>query len=210
MAGRQLRNEALRDELLRLLREDEEFRLAVLGLLGLEEILKRIDENTNAIKSLQEQVKALQEQVKALQEAVLEQSRLLREMTASIHAIGLRYGLSTEAAFRSAVSYLVEDLLKQYRVEKWIHVDEEGLVYGHKAVVEVEVLIRDEEHVLVEYKAVADRGDVGELIKIGKLYEKVTGVKPKLLLVAAAARRRALELARAAGVEVRAGYIEPG
>lgn len=203
MAGRQLRNEALRDELLRLLREDEEFRLAVLGLLGLEEVLKRIDENRSAIKSLQEQVKALQE-------AVLEQSRLLREVTASIHAIGLRYGLSTEAAFRSAVSYLVEDLLKQYRVEKWIHVDEEGLVYGHKAAVEVDVLVRDKEHVLVEYKAVADRDDVGELIKIGKLYEKVTGVKPKLLLVATAIRRRALELARAAGVEVRAGYVESG
>ncbi len=196
-------------ELLRLLREGEEFRLAVLGLLVLEEVLKRIDENTGAIKSLQEQVKALQEQVKALQEAVLEQSRLLREMTASIHAICLRYGLSTEAAFRGAVSYLVEDLVQQYRVEKWVQVDEEGLVYGHKAVVEVDVLVRDEEHVLVEYKAVADRDDVEELIKIGKLYEKVTGVMPKLLLIAAATRREALELARAAGIEVRSGYVEP-
>ena len=118
MAAGYLRREEMKYELLRLLREGEEFRLAVLGLLGLEEVLKRIDENTGAIKSLQEQVKALQEQVKALQEAVLEQSRLLREMTASIHAIGLRYGLSTEAAFRGAVRYLVEDLLQQYRVEK--------------------------------------------------------------------------------------------
>ena len=196
-------------ELLRLLREGEEFRLAVLGLLGLEEVLKRIDENTGAIKSLQEQVKALQEQVKALQEAVLEQSRLLREMTASIHAIGLRYGLSTEAAFRATVSYLVEDLLQQYRVEKWIHVGEEGLVYGHKAVVEVDVLIRNKEDVLAEYKAVADKDYVEELIRIGKLYEKVTGVMPKLLLIAAATRREALELARAAGIEVRSGYVEP-
>ncbi len=180
MASGDLGSGKLKDELLRLLKEDEEFRLAVLGLLGLEEVLKSIDENTGALRSLQEQVKALPE-------AVLEQSRLLREMAASIQAIGLRYGLSTEVAFRSAVSYLVEDLLKQYRVEKWIHVGEEGLVYGHKAVVEVDVLIRDKEHVLVEYKAVADKGGVGELIKIGKLYEKVTGVKPKLLLVAAAA-----------------------
>ena len=46
----------LRKELLRLLKEDEEFRLAVTGLLGIDEILK-------AIKSLQEQMVKLQEQV---------------------------------------------------------------------------------------------------------------------------------------------------
>jgi hypothetical protein len=33
----------LKSRMLRLLREDEEFRYAVAGLLGLEEILKRLD-----------------------------------------------------------------------------------------------------------------------------------------------------------------------
>ena len=88
--------------------------------------------------------------------------------------------------------------------------DKEGLVYWHKAVVEVDVLIRNKEDVLAEYKAVADKDYVEELIRIGKLYEKVTGVMPKLLLIAAAVRRRALKLARAAGIDVKAKHIEPG
>ena len=36
---------SLKSELLRLLKEDEEFRYAVAGLIGLEEILKRLEEH---------------------------------------------------------------------------------------------------------------------------------------------------------------------
>ncbi|MDT7969558.1 MAG: hypothetical protein RQ842_03260, partial [Vulcanisaeta sp.] len=60
----------LRKELLRLLKEDEEFRLAVTGLLGIDEILK-------AIKSLQEQMVKLQEQVAKLQEQVAKQGEAI-------------------------------------------------------------------------------------------------------------------------------------
>ncbi|MFB6491085.1 MAG: hypothetical protein TU35_007595 [Thermoproteus sp. AZ2] len=53
----------LKGELLRLLKEDEEFRYAVMGLLGIEEILK-------AIKSLQEQVAKHSEAILALQRTI--------------------------------------------------------------------------------------------------------------------------------------------
>lgn len=49
----------LKEEFLRLLREDIEFRYAVMGLLGIEEILKRIDRSTEAIRDLQQQVRDL-------------------------------------------------------------------------------------------------------------------------------------------------------
>jgi len=240
----------LKEEFLKLLREDIEFRYAVAGLLGYEEILRRIDRNTEAIRGLQEQVaehskaiRALQEQVRALQEQVTEHSRAIREhseairalqeqvarhgeileglqrqvianteaikeLTSSMRALGMRYGIYTERAFRESIKYLIEDLLREYRVERWEWVDREGIVYGHPSVIEVDVLIRDKEHILVEYKASADKADVGELIRKGKLYEKVTGIKPKLLLVAAAIRGRASELAKRAGVEIRGEVVE--
>ncbi len=44
-----------------MLREDVEFRYAVMGLLGIEEILRKISENTQAIRDLQKQVRDLQE-----------------------------------------------------------------------------------------------------------------------------------------------------
>jgi len=190
----------LRKELLRLLKEDEEFRLAVTGLLGIDEILK-------AIKSLQEQMVKLQEQVAKQGEAILALQRSHEKLAASITALGYRYGIYTEDVFRDAIKYLIEDLLKAYEVRRWTYYDNEGVVFGYPSVIDVDVLIRDNEHILIEYKASIDRGDVAELAREGILYERVNKVKPKLLIVGPVVRKRALELAKALNIEVRATEV---
>ncbi len=191
----------LKKRFLELLEKDPEFKYTVAGYIGLYEILKRLDEHGGAIKELQETIKKLGEAVKELQEAV-------RDLSTKVNAIGNRYGVVTEEAFRSSIRYLVEDLLKLYKVERWIYYDSEGLVYGRPSVVEVDMLIRDGERVLVEYKVHADKSDVAELGNIGKLYEKVTGVKPRLLLVAPTIKMRARSLAEELGVELRGSIID--
>jgi hypothetical protein len=190
----------LRKEVLRLLKEDEEFRLAVTGLLGIDEILK-------AIKSLQEQMVKLQEQVAKQGEAILALQRSHEKLAASITALGYRYGIYTEDVFRDAIKYLIEDLLKAYEVRRWTYYDNEGVVFGYPSVIDVDVLIRDNEHILIEYKASIDRGDIAELAREGILYERVNKVKPKLLIVGPVVRRRALELAKALNIEVRATEV---
>lgn len=226
----------LKEEFLKLLREDVEFRYAVIGIIGLEEVIRRIDKNTEAILNLQEQVvkhseviRALQEQVKTLQgqvvestkailrlqeqvarhsEAILALQRSIEKIVSSIQAIGTRYGVFTEEAFRESIKYLIGDLLKEYKVEKWIYYDEKGVVYGHPAIVEVDVLIKDREHILVEYKASTDRADVAELYRIGKLYEEVKGIRPRLLIVSPGIRKRAKELADELGIELKGNVLE--
>jgi hypothetical protein len=190
----------LRKEVLRLLKEDEEFRLAVTGLLGIDEILK-------AIKSLQEQMVKLQEQVAKQGEAILALQRSHEKLAASITALGYRYGIYTEDVFRDTIKYLIEDLLKAYEVRRWTYYDNEGVVFGYPSVIDVDVLIRDNEHILIEYKASIDRGDVAELAREGILYERVNKVKPKLLIVGPVVRKRALELAKALNIEVRATEV---
>jgi len=190
----------LRKELLRLLKEDEEFRLAVTGLLGIDEILK-------AIKSLQEQMVKLQEQVAKQGEAILALQRSHEKLAASITALGYRYGIYTEDVFRDAIKYLIEDLLKAYEVRRWTYYDNEGVVFGYPSVIDVDVLIRDNEHILIEYKASIDRGDIAELAREGILYERVNKVKPKLLIVGPVVRKKALELAKALNIEVRATEV---
>jgi len=190
----------LRKEVLRLLKEDEEFRLAVTGLLGIDEILK-------AIKSLQEQMVKLQEQVAKQGEAILALQRSHEKLAASITALGYRYGIYTEDVFRDAIKYLIEDLLKVYEVRRWTYYDNEGVVFGYPSVIDVDVLIRDNEHILIEYKASIDRGDIAELAREGILYERVNKVKPKLLIVGPVVRKRALELAKALNIEVRATEV---
>jgi hypothetical protein len=222
-------DEGLKRKLLELLHSDWEFRRAVAAELGLLEILERfarleerflkleervarleerVEEHSKAIRSLQEEVARHSRAIEKLTDAVQKLASAVSDLTERITAIGHRYGVFTEDAFREAVRFLVEDLLREYRVERWEYYDGEGLVYGHPSMVEADVLIRDREHILVEYKASADRGDVAELYRLGIVYEKATGVKPKLLLVSPAIRRRAAELARKLGVELRGNIVD--
>ncbi|PLJ78543.1 DUF3782 domain-containing protein [Infirmifilum sp. SLHALR2] len=268
-----LSREALKAEILRLLEEDKEFRYSVAGLLGMREVLERLDENTRAIRDLQREIKALQEQVadntkaikalqeqvaehskaikalqeqvaehskaikalqeqvsentkaikalqeqvaehskaiKALQEQVAEHSKVIaehtvamRELQRTISALGARWGLMSEEAFRRAMA----DILRSFgeRVEKWVSYDEEGFVYGHPSPVEADVVVRDEEHILVEVKSSVSRGDVYELWRIARLYEKKTGVKPKLVIVTPFADPKAQQAAQKLGVRVISG-----
>ena len=192
----------LKEEFLKLLREDVEFRYAVLGLLGIEEILRRIDKNTEAIKALQEQVRKhgliLEEHTKAL--------RSLQEQIVSlqrrIDALGARWGLLAEEAFRESMKGILEKILGKVKVEKWSYYDKEGEVFGYPSLIEVDMVIKDREHFLIEIKSSTSRGDVHELYRIGKLYERVVKVKPKLMIIICYADNSAKEAAKILGVEL--------
>ncbi len=250
-----------KEEFLRLLKEDQEFRYAVAGLIGFKEVLERIDNNTAAIKTLQEEVaqhsreiktlqeqvtehskaiqtlqqevaentraikalqeqvaehskdiKALQEQVaelskdiKALQEQVAEHGKAIKalqsqvaELGRALVALGARWGLMAESSFREAMKNIVERVFGG-TVDKWARYDYEGLVYGRPAIVEVDLIIKDDTHLLVEVKSSISRGDVAELLRKAQRYEREVGVKPMLAIVspyvADAARKLAEELA---------------
>ncbi len=198
----------LKEKLLKLLSEDVEFRYAVLGLLGIQEVL-------SAIKSLQEQVanntsaiKSLQEQVAMHTEILEVHARSVEKISSKIDALGVRWGIITEETFRESIKYLVEDLLKIYKTDKWIHYDRDGFVYGYPSTVEADLLIKNKEHIIVEFKSHADRSDISELFKIGQLYGKITGVKPKMLMIASAIRRKAKELADKIEIECRGTVLE--
>lgn len=186
---------------------------------------EQVAENTRAIRALQEQVKALQEQVRALQEQVralqeqvaehgrviaehtkviAKHSEAIRDLQRTITALGARWGILAEEAFREAMVGIVERKFGG-RVERWAAYDEEGLVYGHPSVVEVDLLITNREHVLVEIKSSVSRADVYELWRTAKLYEKKTGVKPKLIIVSPFVEPRAKDAAKRLGIEVYAG-----
>ncbi|MEM4454459.1 MAG: DUF3782 domain-containing protein [Thermofilaceae archaeon] len=165
---------------------------------------KILAEQTRAIRALQEQVAEHTKAIRALQEQAEHLSRSVEDLARTVAAVGARYGLLAEEAFREAMRGIVEKLFGG-KVERWIQFDEEGMVFGHPSVVEADLVVRDKEHVLIELKASASRSDVRELVYVGKLYEKVTGVKPRLALVSPHIDPRALELARKLGVEVYTG-----
>jgi len=182
--------------------------------------------NTETIRFLQEQVarnteaiRALQEQVVALQEQVAENTRAIRELREDmnklredtnkgfdllrrhIDALGARWGILAESAFREGMIGVVERHFGG-RVRRWAHYDEEGFVFGYPCVVEVDMLITDREHILMEIKSSVSRADVFELWRIGQLYERIRGVKPRLAVVSPFVREEAKKVAEELGIEV--------
>jgi len=206
-------NSELKAKMLELLEKDEEFRYAIAGKLGLLEILKRMDRIENELRRLREDFSKRFEAIErklleydkrfeAIERRLEEHSKRLEELTRTIQALGCRWGIFSEEAFREGMRSIVEKLLGVGRVERWVYVDREGYVYGYPSVVEVDLVIRDKEHILIEVKSSTNTGDVLEFKKIGELYEKVTGVKPRLVIVTPYAYEKAKEIAKALGIEV--------
>jgi hypothetical protein len=188
----------LKSRILKLLREDEEFRYAVAGLLGLEEILKRLDRHEAELVKLREDMNKLREDMNRLREDMIRGFELVER---HISALGARWGLMAEDAFREGLRGLLEKELG-FRVERWRAYDEMGMVFGYPSEVEVDVTVSDGKLILIEVSSHVRASDVFQFRRKAELYEKMTGRKPdRLIIVTPYIDEKALEAARQLGVE---------
>jgi len=88
----------LKEELLKLLEEDRDFRLTVAGLLGYRDILEKLGEHdkkfNELLQKLDEHTRTLQEQIRILQEhteILREHTRILREHTEALREYSKRF-----------------------------------------------------------------------------------------------------------------------
>ena len=175
----------------------------------LQEHSRILDEHTQTLREhsrvLQEHSQAIERHGRVLERLVEQQQRLTEEVMRvgrTLSALGARWGYLAEDAFRQGMEAIVADWLGM-TVTKWRYWDEAGIVFGRPAWVEVDVVIHDDRHILVQISSSATRGEVAAFYRIGQLYEQVHHVKPRLLLVTVFLDDRAKELAQQLGVEVR-------
>ncbi|MFB6491332.1 MAG: PD-(D/E)XK nuclease family protein [Thermoproteus sp. AZ2] len=227
----------LKEQILELLKTDEEFRYAVAGLLGIsaiydsinklakvvedlvavvkshDERLAKVEERLNRLEERQERVEdrltrvedeltKVRDRITAVEERLARLEAEVSSLGRRLIALGARWGVESEEAFRNAMRGVVEEILGAARVGRWTYFDAEGFVFGYPAQVEVDVAIADSTHILVEVKASASSGDVLKLARIGALYERVVGVRPKLILVAPFVDEEGQRAAERLGVEV--------
>jgi len=149
-------------ELLKLLEEDEEFRYAVAGKLGVLELLKRME----AVE------RELVEQRKVLVELVEE----VRGLKISIGSISRRLGVDYEKAVREMARELLRRVgVEKYTVEKFAYKDREGR-YGPKGVMyEVDIYISDDKIYLVKLKSLVEPEDVDRFLLVATTVEKILG-----------------------------------
>jgi hypothetical protein len=111
-----------------------------------------------------------------------EHDRMFNALDLKIEALGARWGIFSEQAFRDGMKSIVEQYFGG-EVERWITDDTEGIVFGRPSKVEVDLIVKGESHILVEIKSSIHRSDVYRLFRQGRLYKKVKGVKPELAII---------------------------
>jgi hypothetical protein len=107
-----------------------------------------------------------------------------------------------EDTFREGLRGILE---KEFgvKVERWIARDEDGIVYGFRNVIEIDIAVKDGKTLLIEISSRVGPSDVAALLRKAQLYERKTGIKPdRLLMVTPYADEDAIEAAKEVGVEV--------
>ena len=217
----------MKEEFLRLLEKDMEFRYAVAGRLGILEVLRKLDtiaEEQTKIwmeieKLREEQVRFREEQTKIWREIGKlreEQTKIWREIERlrrdmvegfslvdrHISALGARWGLMSEEAFREGLKGILE---KEFgvRVERWSCYDDLGLVYGYPSTVDIDIAVKDNKILLMEIASHIKTSDIYEFKRKAELYKKKANRKPdRLLMVTPYIEEKALEAAKKHKIEI--------
>ncbi|MFH1562019.1 MAG: DUF3782 domain-containing protein [Nitrospirota bacterium] len=181
---------ATKDDFARIL---EEMRIAR------EESNKRFDAQREEIRLHREETNnRFEEQSKAT--ALL--TKTVEKMGMSIRTIGARWGTEAEVTIRKTLQELLLKDLKIAQVSEWKAKDKEGMVGAPNAEIQVDLLMRNGEHYLVEIKSSADSAHVERLYKIGQFYTEKIKIKPKLLFVAVTMEKTGILLCRELGIQL--------
>lgn len=108
----------------------------------------------------------------------------------SIIALGARWGIFAEEAFRQSMSDILKELSFE-NVQKWREYDADGYVFGFPTFVEVDLVIKDGKHYLIEIKSSVSEGDVLKLKRLGEFYERKYSIKPELIIISPFIREEA-------------------
>ena len=159
-------------------------------------------------KLREDMMKGFERYDKILEKHGAEIAKLREDMTTGfellrrhVDALGARWGLLAEESFRKGLKSIVEEYFGG-TVKKWSHHDSEGYVHGHPSIIDIDLVIRDQEHILVEVKSSVSRGDISELWRIGKLYEKIEEIKPKLAIISPYIDEKAKKLAEKLKIKI--------
>jgi len=158
----------------------------------------RQDFEQHRLEYLQE-IKALREDFKALRTDV---NKELKPFGDTVQGLGARWGLMSEAAFRSGLAAILTDELG-FQVEKFHSYDNSGTVFGHPDQVELDVVIRNGLVIAIEIKSSISRGDLATLQRKIAFYEQTTGARvDRKFVISPFVEPGAAELAERLGMEI--------
>jgi hypothetical protein len=186
----------LKEEFLKLLEKDKDFRLTVAGIIGYRDILERFEEYdkkfNEVINELREHTKRYEEHDKGFNEIIIGWGKDLERTTVEI--------------FREA---LEKKGIEPGKISKFKFKDKDGSYTGRKGeVIDVDILIKDEKLYIIEVKSHAELDHIERLIDKVPVVEKVLNRKAeKVYLIAVNINDDAFERAKEEKIEVIYGSI---
>jgi len=158
-------------------------------------------------KKWQENEKRWEENQKVINQILNEIKLLHRKHDTSIGALGARWGFRAERSFRDAIKAILEESFP-VSVQRYHAIDEEGMVFGRRDQIELDLIVKNGEVIIAEIKSSISKGDVATFIRKVQFYTKKEGrVVTRKLLISPMIDNSAKELAESAGIEVY-GYPE--
>jgi hypothetical protein len=167
----------------------------------LQEHSRILQEHTQALRDMQKQLAEHSEAIRSLQEEQVKHSELLRRLDAKIGALGRRWGLLSEAAFREGMYELLTPY--GFRVERFWARDEEGFVFGRPEQIEIDLLVRNETTIAAEIRSSVSKADVWVFLRKVEFLERLLNRKiDRKAIISPFVDDDALEFAHKTGVEV--------
>ncbi len=172
----------------------------------IEELTKRIEEHTRILEEHSKAIISLQERVRANTQAIIGLEREIRRLSSKIDALGARWGLVAEDSVRKSLYVILREYLGVARVDKWQYFDREGTVFGYPTLIEIDIIVKDNIHYLIEVKSSVDTYDVLSFNRKCMFYTSKTGIENvRKLIVTFYIDDRARKTAKELGIEVVTG-----
>jgi hypothetical protein len=206
--------ETIRRELPALLRQDPELRRFILDLTrGLYADRAQTEDRFDRLldelrRDREEQTRKWDESKKefaAVHEEIMAQAR---KFDRSIGALGARWGLQSEAAFRNALAGILEQSFG-VTVRNVCEFDDTGEVFGRPDQVELDIIIKNGLLLILELKSSMDKAGIYSFERKARFYERRHQRQAdRLIVVSPMIEPKALAVARELGIETYSDSLE--
>lgn len=146
----------------------EEIREILFELKAQREDTNRRFEEVN--KRFEEVNKRFEEMNKRFEELTIRMENGFKILMDTISAIGSRWGLGAEEAFRRGFEEVLSKL--DYKVIKWKRFDKKGEFFIYPRTAEIDILIKDKKRIAIEVKSSLTHGEIESFERSVRFYEK--------------------------------------
>jgi hypothetical protein len=144
---------------------------------------RRWDENQRQWEENQRRWDENQQQLRAIQLSIKDlDKKFERKFDQTIGALGTRWGLHSEAAFRNALA----GILREFPGVVVLHAndyDEEGVVFGHPEQVELDLIMKNGMLIVAEIKSSVGKAEVYIFERKVRFYERKHGRQATRILI---------------------------